>query len=165
MKNLNELLKEAMEKCTTVGIPYGNITEIKLNNRLSKCWGRCLTKNHKDFWIEINGKFAKDEFSTNDAIIAVICHEIIHTCDGCWNHGYKFMQYGKLLTDAYGIKVSATDSAENLTVDSIAWNASKKYAVKCECGTTIYKDRMCDLIRYPSYYRCTKCNGKFERVK
>lgn len=165
MKNLNDLLNQALEKCAAVGIPYGKITEIKLNNRLSRSWGRCLTKDHNTFWIEIQGKFAQDEYSTNDQVIAVICHEIIHTCDGCWNHGYKFMQYGKLLTDAYGIKVSTTDTAENLTVDSIAWNASKKYAVKCECGTTIYKDRMCDLIRYPHYYICTKCKGKFERIK
>ena len=164
MKNLNELLKEAMEKCAAVGIPYGNITEIKLNNRLSKCWGRCLTKDHKNFWIEINGKYASDEFSTNDNIIEVICHEIIHTCEGCWNHGYKFMQYGKLLTAAYGIIVQTTDSAENRTIDKIAWENSKKYAVKCNCRT-IYKDRMCDIIRYPHIYECNKCKGKFERVK
>ena len=164
MKNLYELLREAKEKCSAVGIPYGKITNIKLNNRLSKCWGRCLTKNHKEFWIEINGKYASDEFSTNENIVEVICHEIIHTCEGCWNHGYQFMQYGKLLTAAYGIVVSTTDSAENRTIDKIAWETSKKYAVKCNCRT-IYKDRMCDIIRYPHIYECNKCKGKFERVK
>ena len=164
MKNLNELLEIAKEKCSSVGIPYGNITDIKINNRLSRAWGRCLTKNHKDFWIEINGKYAKDEFSTNDNIIEVICHEIIHTCEGCWNHGYKFMQYGKLLTAAYGIIVQATDNAENRTIDSIAWKNSKKYAVKCNCRT-IHKDRMCDIIKYPQIFKCTKCKGNFERIK
>lgn len=164
MKNLNELLQNALEMCDSVGIPYGKITEIKINNRLSKCWGRCLTKNHREFWIEINGKFAKDEFSTNESIIAVICHEIIHTCENCWNHGEKFMAYGKLLTAAYGIKVSATDSAENLTIDKIAWEKSMKYAVKCNCRT-VYKDRMCDIIKYPKLYTCGKCKGFFERIK
>lgn len=164
MKNLNELLKQALEMCDKCGIPYGKITEIKINNRLSRSWGRCLTKNHKEFWIEIQGRFAQDEYSTENAVIAVICHEIIHTCEGCWNHGYKFMQYGKLLTDNYGIKVSATDSAGNLTIDSISWENDMRYAVKCNC-TTIYRDRMCDLIKYPQIYTCKKCGGKFARIK
>lgn len=164
MKNLNELLQKALEMCDHCGIPYREITEIKTNNRLSSCWGRCLTKNHRAFWIEINGKFARDEFSTDAGIIEVICHEIIHTCENCWNHGDLFMAYGRRLTENYGIKVSATDSAENRTIDAIAWKESKKYAVKCNCRT-VYKDRLCDIIKYPSIYKCTACGGNFVRIK
>lgn len=165
MKDLNKLLDSALAMCDEVGIPYGTIKEIKLNNRLSRAWGRCLTSDgRKTFWIEIQGKFAKDEFSTDKAVIAVIIHEIIHTCEGCWNHGSLFMEYGKRITDRFGIKVAATDSPENLTVDSIAWNQSKRYAVKCSCHT-IYKDRMCDLIRFPHIYKCKRCHGNFERVR
>lgn len=165
MKDLNRLLDSALAMCDEVGIPYGTIKEIKLNNRLSRAWGRCLTSDgRKTFWIEIQGKFAQDEFSTDKAVIAVIIHEIIHTCEGCWNHGSQFMAYGKLITDRFGIKVAATDSPENLTVDSIAWNRSKKYEVKCNCRS-IYKDRMCDIIRFPRTYTCNYCHGNFERVR
>lgn len=165
MKNLKELLEICLEMCRECDIPYRNITEIKLNNRLSKTWGRCLTRNHSDFWIEIQAKFAQDRFSTENQVIEVICHEIIHTCEGCWNHGAQFLAYGQRLTEKYGIKVSATGEAEELTIDSIAWKNSFRYLVKCPCGQEIHKDRMCDLIRYPSHYVCGKCKGTFERIK
>lgn len=166
MKDLNALLEKSLAMCDAVGIPYGKITSIGINNRLSRCWGRCLTKDYKHYWIEIQGKFAKDEFSTDDAVIAVIIHEIIHTCDGCWNHGEKFLSYGRRITEKYGIKVSATDSAENLTINVIEWKNSKRYAATCaKCGYVSYKDRMCDLIRYPMMYTHKDCGGRFERTK
>lgn len=165
MKDLYKLFDSALAMCDEVGIPYGTIFNIRINNRLSRAWGRCLSQDgRKTFWIEIQGKFAKDEFSTDKAVIAVIIHEIIHTCEGCWNHGAQFMEYGQRITDRFGIKVAAHDSAEDLTVDSIAWNASKKYEVKCNCRS-ICKDRMCDIIKYPHTYTCRLCHGNFERVR
>lgn len=165
MKDLNKLLDSALAMCDEVGIPYGTIRIITLNNRLSRAWGRCLSQDGgKTFWIEIQGKFAQDEFSTDKAVIAVIIHEIIHTCEGCWNHGSQFMAYGKRIADRFGINVAATDSPENLIVDSIAWNQSKKYEVKCKCRS-IYKDRMCDIIKFPHTYTCKLCHGSFKRVR
>ena len=151
--------------CRDCNIPYRNITEIKLNNRLSKSWGRCLTKNHKDFWIEIQGKFAQERFSTENQVMEVICHEIIHTCEGCWNHGELFHSYGQRLTEKYGIHVATTAGAEQLTIDSIAWKNSFRYMVACPCGNSYSHDRMCDLIRNPQLYKCSKCGGNFERIK
>lgn len=165
MKNLKELLEKCLEMCRECDIPYRNITEIKLNNRLSKSWGRCCTRNHRDFYIEIQGKFAQDKFSTENQVIEVICHEIIHTCEGCWNHGELFHNYGRRLTEKYGINVSTTADAEQLTIDSIAWKNSFRYMVSCPCGNSYGKDRMCDLIRYPQLYTCSKCGGKFTRIK
>lgn len=166
MKDLNSLLAKALAMCDSVGIPYGKIVRIELNNRLSRSWGRCLTKDYKHYWIEIQGKFAKDEFSTDEAVIAVIIHEIIHTCEGCWNHGENFLAYGNKITEKYGIKVSASDSAENLTINVIEWKNSARYEVKCvKCGYSICNDRMNKVIRYPSNYTHTGCGGSFERTK
>lgn len=165
MKDLYKLFDSALAMCDEAGIPYGTIFNIRINNRLSRAWDRCLSQDgRKTFWIEIQGKFAQDEFSTDKAVIAVIIHEIIHTCEGCWNHGSLFMEYGQRITDRFGIKVSATDSPENLGVDSISWNVSKKYEVKCNCRS-ICKDRMCGIIKYPHTYTCRLCHGTFERVR
>ena len=167
--NLDELFKKALEICDAEEIPYRKINSIKANNRLTKSWGRCLTRYHTEFDIEVRGKILnKSLFPDERGIMEVILHEIIHTCPDCWNHGALFKEYGGRL-EKYGYNVgSATTNPEKLGADSIAYSAAFRYMVKCpKCGYTIGKDKMCDLIKYPSIYSHTPCgnDSHFVRIR
>lgn len=167
MYNLEKLLSKALDICDKENIPYRNITEIKVNNRLSKSWGRCLTKNHTDFWIEIKGKICDEKVTPNEnGLLEIILHEVIHTCEGCWNHGKLFKEYGGRL-EKYGYNVGkSTTSAAALQLDNTAYKETFKYAIQCTgCGNIIYKDKMMDFVRFPHFYSCKKCGKTFTRIR
>ena len=167
MYDLNAMLNKGKSLLDKGGIPYGKIFGIKVNNRLSRRWGRCIRKTGSSgYWIELRKILADDTVTSEKGIMDVILHEMIHTCEGCWNHGTLFNEYGKRL-EKYGYDTQgSTTSAEKLQLNMVAYTENMRYAVQCPvCKYTIYRDRMCDMIRYPEFYAHTKCGKSFVRIK
>lgn len=168
MYNLNGLLEKALYYCTLENIPFRKITHITVNNRLSKAWGRCLSKSGSGrYWIEVRGIIADDKITPEKSAMEIILHEVIHTCEGCWNHGALFKEYSKRL-EKYGYYnvggASTTIAAMN--IDNEVYTEKCKYEVRCtKCGYAIGKNRMCNLIKYASSHTHNRCNAPFERVR
>ena len=168
MYNLHALLRKALEMCDKEGIPYRTISSIKMNGRLSRAWGRCKHKRGSDiFTIEICKTIADDTITPESGALAIILHEIIHTCEGCWNHGSLFKSYGDRFTKyGYTDIGNACTDAVALQMDVEKYELSKKYICKCErCGYTITQNKASHFITHMSSYTHTGCGGHFIRVK
>lgn len=167
MYNLVKILDKALSLCDKENIPYGEITSITVNKRLSKAWGRCIHRSGSTtYQIEVRKIIADSKTTPEKAIMEVVLHEIIHTCEGCWNHGELFKSYGSRFAK-YGYNVgNAKTSVDSTEIDINTYVEKCKYAVRCpKCGFTIAKDRMCGIIKYPNFYTHTKCGETFVRFK
>lgn len=166
MKDLNKLFAIAKSNLDTIGIEYGDIVEIKVNTRAKSRWGQCKIVNgtqryewfDREFEINISDRILVDEVN-DDKVISVIIHEILHTCEGCFNHGEKWKKYADLVNDCYSCyKVETTQSCEFFGFNSREEHIkNSKYKIKCNgCGNVFYRNRMFDT----NSCRCGKCKQK-----
>lgn len=167
MYDIKSLLLKALVVCDTEGIPYRKITDISVNKRLSKAWGRCIKDAETgNFSIELREVVTDENITAEKGIMSIILHEVIHTCEGCWNHGIKFNSYGdRLLKYGYDTQ-NATKSMEKLGVDREKCVNSMRYVCRCKkCGILEGRQRMCKFINEPQNFTHKGCGGTFERIK
>lgn len=60
------------------------------------------------FRISISRRECGDDASIRN----VLFHEVIHTCEGCFNHGKKFKELAAAVNSAYGTNVETSKKAE-----------------------------------------------------
>lgn len=123
MKNLEKLYQNCCEMCGNLSIPYAKDTPISWNGRITKKWG--YSRKHSDgtFSISISSALRESDIPDN-ALISVILHELLHTCPGCFDHGKQWKKYGKMIKDAYGIKIRTTSDAYDMGIP-------QRYYIKC----------------------------------
>ena len=132
MRNLQEYLGKCIEMCKEYGIPVRTVTEISVH-KSKKAWGYCKTSDYETFQITISEVLTDPTISADDkGLISTILHELIHTCPDCFNHGAKFCQYAKILTEKTGYSVKISDDANGKGVDKIAFFNTYKYLYICE---------------------------------
>ena len=86
-KNLIQIISQAQAQ--GIPVPDNIFPEVNVNPRPKKRFGCCRRKDGM-FIIEIS------EFilvCSDDAIRNVMAHEVLHTCDGCYDHGIKWKEY------------------------------------------------------------------------
>lgn len=87
-----------------------------------------------------------------------IIHEILHTCDGCMNHGKLWKRYAEIIRIKTGYNVTRTSSFEKFGLE----RPQTKYVFVCEdCGQIIRRDRMSKFVKNYHHYRCGECGGHF----
>ena len=164
MNDFNRLLVQVKEQALNVGIPLpDNIHPgIICNSRAKKRFG-CCKKIDGEFYIELSS-FMKD--APTDSVRQTIAHELLHTCNGCQNHGRLFKYYAGVMNRAYGYDIKTTSTFEELGIEKNEdAPPSLNYALKCmSCGKIIVRSRMSKIIKHPSQYRCI-CGGKLKRIK
>ncbi len=164
MNDFNSLFVQVKEQALNVGIPLpDNIyPEILSNNRAKKRFG-CCKKIDGEFYIELSS-FMKD--APAHSVKQTIAHELLHTCNGCQNHGRLFKYYADVMNRAYGYDIKTTSTLEELGIEkNEGTSPTLNYALKCmSCGKIIARSRMSKIIQHPSHYRCT-CGGKLKRIK
>jgi len=143
-----ELIDKYCEKFT---LP--NFLTVGYNSRLKSSAGRCLRKHlYEDLYaysIEINPHYMKEFPGELDE---TIMHELIHTQQGCWNHGDVFRSYiTKLEKEFPELKIS-------VTCDNIP---TLKYSIHCQdCGELLGSfSRKTNVVKYPSQCSCGLCGG------
>ena len=96
---------------------------------------------------------------------STIVHELIHTVEGCYNHGSKFQEIARLLSSAYNIKLGTRASKNEMALSEEYRISKAKYVIRCKrCGQIITRQRATRLVKLPMTYSCG-CGGDLERIK
>ena len=162
-EDLNLLLAKAIHEVEDVGIVPGEIDkELLLTNGTSE-FGRCTKKPNGSFTIHISKHIVNIE---EEDLMEVLVHEVLHSVDGCMNHGPLWRKAADIMNEKKGYNISRTTKSSNMNLTSEHQAILKRYAVTCVgCGSTLHRQRKSKLINYPELYTCGACGGELERIK
>ena len=163
MKDIQMIYENCKEKLNDIGIQTGEIKCVTINTRAIRRWGRCKRVFHygrEMYEIEISSRLLED-FVDDKATEDTMMHELLHSCEGCMNHGTKWKQLANKVNCQYGYNIKRTTSSEEKAVDDIR-PIKAKYKIICtKCGHVGYRMKACKLTKYPSHYLCS-CGGKLK---
>lgn len=163
MRNLNVIAKECMKMLDDIGVKYGNVTEFTINTRAHRRWGQCK-RVANGYSINISATLL-DESNDVNGLKNTILHELLHTCDGCMNHGTKWKTLASKVNNAYGYNIKRCSDANEKGVENDT-RVVYKYEIQCqECGHSYKREKMSKAIQHPEKYRCGQCHGKLKRIK
>lgn len=159
-EKLNTLLKVVINEARKLNIPvpFTIYNEIRVNQRPKKRFG-CCRKIDNQFIIEVSEFVLK---CPEDKICSVIAHEVLHTCEGCYEHGAIWKSYAELMNSAYGYNIKRTCTFEEmgLSEDKSVEKVKYKYIIKCsKCGREYPRQKYTCVIKKINAYRCG-CGGK-----
>ena len=164
---LQYIFCKARNDLISLGIPVSDDIDPKIRiSRAQRKWGSCkLSKKPGDhrFHISISENCFKEPDYVN-FIRNTMAHELIHTVEGCFNHGAGFKAYGKIAEKlGYEITVSSKSAVEKS--DEEKFNEAK-HVLKCtECGQMYYRLRFPKARGYINKIRCGRCRGRLIKVK
>ncbi len=153
---LDALLAAAAAQARALKIPVspGIEPHVRLNRRARTRFGCCIRRNGT-YTIELSALLAQD--GSEQAILQVLCHEVLHTCYGCSNHGARWKSYAQRMNAAYGYHIRRTDDYASLGIED---QRPVRYYVVCEqCQRRIPRMKRSPLVDHPERYRCP-CGGK-----
>lgn len=171
MRDLLKEYEECLKDVKDAGIETGKILGIVCNKHLKRTWGRCKIEYDKDypdeerfvFTIEINKQLLEENIEEM-ALKNTIVHEILHTCDDCFNHGAAWKEKADIMNNKYpkyNIKRLTTFSEKNIEFDDRDFN----YVLQCQsCGRKYGYYRMSKAIKNPHLANCW-CGGAIKRLK
>jgi len=102
MHDFNNAIKECLEEVKETGVEVGKISKFLINTR-AKRWGICKRENG-EFEIEISDALL-DDSTPIISLKSTIIHEILHTCQGCQNHGSKWKSLANKMNSKYGYNI------------------------------------------------------------
>lgn len=160
MRNLMIFAIECMDELDSIGIPYGKVLDFSVNTRAKKRWGQCK-KVFGGFTININ-VLLLDEQNDVNGLKSTIIHELLHTCDGCFNHGEQWKRYAAKVYRELGYDIQRTNSAEEKgVITEPETERTPKYQIVCNsCGHIWERYKMCKAIKRIENFRCGYCNGR-----
>ena len=163
MRDINAVAKECMKMLDDIGIKYGNVVEFRVNTKAVRRWGQCKAVRG-GYSININATLL-DEKNDINGLKNTILHELLHTCNGCMNHGSKWKALANKVNYAYGYKIKRlSDANEKGVIEDT--RPEYKYEIQCEdCGKSYKRSKMSKIIQHPEQYRCGCCHGKLKRIK
>ena len=152
---VDKLLALAITQARTIKIPVSDriCPQVSLNRRARTRFGCCIRRDGA-YTIELSQRLARD--GSEDAVLRVLAHEVLHTCYGCSNHGKRWQGYAGRMNEAYGYHIQRTDGYEALGLED---DRPVRYWVVCaECGHHIPRMKRSPLVDHPERYRC-RCGG------
>lgn len=168
--SLQSVMAVCEKELRDINVPIRKVEKITFNDRITSTIGRCAHGSKKNtFKIEITSKMKGFDEKGGEylkALKEVIIHELIHTCDGAFNHGYLFKHYAFSANCHYGYNIQRLADYKHLGVGKTDAERKKeiKYAVKCtRCGALFERTRETKIIKYPERYHC-RCGGALVRV-
>lgn len=155
MNDCDALLRRVMEQARALGIPFS--TKIKpgvgINTRAATRFGCCKFWKGT-YYIEVSRTVAE---GPEKSCCEVLAHELLHTCQGCRNHGERWREYAGRMNRAYGYEIHRMTTNASLGVQGIR---EPKYILFCQdCGAEFPRFRASELTRHPERYRC-RCGGR-----
>ena len=143
-----------------------NINEIRFTDKVA-WWAKILKGTgvyRNNYEIEVSNALfeaIKDDKVQRQCLLTTLCHELIHTIDGCFNHDEKFKHCAELIKKYTNNCVCVT---KNIKLED--WGVKKedvsayKYIETCtKCGQVwCYVSKPRDWDRIP-YLKCGVCGG------
>ena len=165
MRNLNAYANRAMEMLDAIGIEYGNIVSWKVNTRAHSRWGQTAIVPG-GFSININADLLNEQ-NSEKGLINTLCHELLHTCRDCWNHGAEWQRLAEIVNDCYILNIKRCSTAEEKGVVVVTEaKATREYIIECPCcGARWVRHRMNDFVKFPEFYTCGNCHATLKRIK
>lgn len=157
-----------------IGIAISPVRSYSPNYRATNRAGACkLTRNENTGWrtvFDINISDILCDGNHDLMLRSTLYHELVHTVNGCQNHGKLFQSICREISDCYDVPMSNRVRMESLyTPEECERIRAKKmrYAVRCKkCGKIIYRQNRVALIQHPENYTHTYCGGgQLERIK
>ena len=163
MRNIKVIVENCCHKLDAIGIEYGKITSVTINTRAKTRWGQCKLTNGC-YSISISDRLMEESVDLIHLETTVI-HEILHTCNGCMNHGREWKNLAEKVNCAYGYNIKRTTSCEEKGIDPTE-NITIKHKYVCDCcGQVVTRQRESDFTKRYQLYRCGICKkGHFERI-
>ena len=152
---IDGLLALAIAQARAVNIPVSRdiLPQVRLNRRARTRFG-CCVRQGGTYTIELSDRLARQ--GEERAILQVLCHEVLHTCHGCSNHGARWRGYAQRMNDAYGYQIRRTDNYSQLGIQD---DRPVRYWVVCrQCARRIPRMKRSPLVDHPERYRCA-CGG------
>ena len=164
MRNLTEYALKSMECLDNIGIKYGNIIDVTVNTRAKSRWGQCKAVPG-GFSININQSLL-DERNSEEGLINTIIHELLHTCEGCMNHGSNWKRLAEKVYREYGYNIKRTSSAAEKGVDNETRQQKQiKHKYVCKgCGQVITRERESKFTQNYDKYLCARCGSHFKKI-
>ena len=101
MKNLNVLVIDCKDILDDLGISYGPIESVRVNNRLTACWGRCKhNKRTGTYSIEFSKQIMSDDMEY-EATMNTIIHEFLHASKNRMCHTGEWKRLANLVNREY----------------------------------------------------------------
>ena len=161
---LEKMVGDCVDECKKIGIHTGNITKVTINNRVKSRLGQCYLLSSGNYEIEISGFFLNENISEK-IIRNTVMHEVLHTCDGCMNHGNRWKSYAEKVNNKYGYNVSRLANLSANEEIKRSYYKSSKYMYRCEgCGNIVAFNRRCKFTKYTKHYSCGYCGGSFIKI-
>ena len=165
MKDYMAMFNEAMDIVESLGIETGNIIDVKLNYRAKNRFGQCRRNNvFNTYELNFNHLIFADE-ANDDAIMNVLIHEILHTCEGGMTHKGEWKRLANVVREKTGYNVTRCNSYSDFGIDTPIRKKAHNYVFVCEdCGGKIVMERASKFVKNYKHYRCGKCGGDFRFV-
>lgn len=168
-KEILVTFKEVISKAKELGIIDSFCNPTLYTFKSTSKWGEARKDNRDPLYyarknpvVGINECF----LSYPDKVLKTLVHEVAHLGRGSMHNSVWYRDYEKL-GKSFGIsEFTRCDSCESLGVPKEAMQREivYKYAIMCpKCGARWKYKRMCDAVRLPKLYRCTKCKSELVR--
>lgn len=161
MKNLQKYFNLCVSNLEAINIPVAKNISYKVNSRARSRWGQCKQQDGR-YIIEISNLLL-DGRCPEESLLNTIYHELLHTCEGCMNHGKTWKKYATKVLTSYGVNITRVSSVQEKLGDSTfcaevikeRQAKRKSYCVECSvCHTKcIYHKRI-----NVGNYVCGKCH-------
>ena len=160
---LTEAFEIATEMLDYLGIEYGDIEQIEVNTRSKRRWGQCqYNRVTGKFKISVSSRLLGDDENSEKGLLNTVIHEMLHTCEGCLNHGNEWQRLASIVNAEFNLGIKRCNSAEEKGVedDYVYQRMPIKYQLKCPaCGHIYTRRKMCYPVQHPEKCGCTLCGN------
>lgn len=161
MKDLQKLADECISDLRKIGIEPGTINRWRIETNTTRRWGICKGISSGGFEIGISKVLLEDDVNDQHTKNTIM-HELLHTVKGCSSHQGKWKNLAhrvNLLLPEYNIKRSASEEEKGIEI-------KHRYMLECtKCDAKIYRDKMCNVVKFPEKYKCSRCHSPLRRIR
>lgn len=147
-----------------------NVAYSRSHSQFGICCGKRSRYNNTcyDYLIKIS-KYVLN--CSEHSVMSILLHELIHTCDTCKGHDWRWKQYAAKTNRKYGYHIQRCGLEDFTQGDIESFRTGKatravKYVIQCPfCGATWKRKVFSYFVQHPEKYRCKKCNKKLVRIQ
>ena len=161
LSSLEQMMYTCKQQLVSLGFSELNskLYNLEINPRFRKKLGQCCYNRKSMFYtIKISKNFMQ---VCPEHVKNTMMHELIHSINGCMNHGPNFQYVANLVNNKFGYNVSTTsyyDSYNNYLNNT----KNYRYKLKCNsCGKEWRYEKAGKLVRgvqsNPHYCTCPYC--------